>query len=127
MNSHEQSIGLVGLGNWGKNILRTLHELKALRQACDTSAAIVAKHRESFPDVAFTNSVDELINNPDIKAVAIATPAVAHYEIARKALLAGKDVFVEKPIALFSDHAKELDQIAREKKKILLPVIVSCR
>jgi UDP-2-acetamido-3-amino-2,3-dideoxy-glucuronate N-acetyltransferase len=120
MSIQEQSIGLIGLGNWGKNILRTLHELKALRQACDTSAAVVARHRENFSDVDFTNSVDELINNPDVKAVAIATPAVAHYEIARRALLAGKDVFVEKPIALFSRHARELDQLARDKKKILM-------
>ena len=120
MGTQTKSIGLIGLGNWGKNILRTLHGLNALGLACDVSSETTAKHREKFPGVTFTNSVDEVINNPAITAVAVATPAVSHYEVARKALLAGKDVFVEKPIALFSHHASELDQLAREKNRILM-------
>ena len=120
MATQAKSIGLIGLGNWGKNILRTLHELNALRSACDTNPDVVAQHREKYPDVAFTSSFDEVIGNPAVAAVAVATPAVSHFEVARKAILAGKDVFVEKPIALFSQHARELDQLAREKEKILM-------
>jgi UDP-2-acetamido-3-amino-2,3-dideoxy-glucuronate N-acetyltransferase len=120
MSNHNQAIGLIGLGNWGKNILRALHDLKALRQACDVNADVVALHRGKFPDVDFTTSANALIENPDVKAVAIATPAASHYEIARKSLLAGKDVFVEKPLALFSHHARELDQLARDKNRILM-------
>ncbi len=120
MSNQSQTIGLIGLGNWGKNILRTLHELKALRIACDVNGDAVATYRGKFPDIEFTTSPSALIENSDVKAVAIATPAASHYEIARKCLLAGKDVFVEKPLALFSRHARELDQIARDKNRILM-------
>ncbi|MGA7160614.1 MAG: Gfo/Idh/MocA family oxidoreductase [Bacteroidota bacterium] len=120
MKNQTPMIGLIGLGNWGKNILRTLHELNALRLACDASPTLVAKHQETFPDVQFTGSADDLFNKPDVLAVAIATPAATHFELARKAILAGKDVFVEKPITLFSQHARELAQLARDKNKILM-------
>ena len=120
MKTQTPIIGLIGLGNWGKNILRTLHELNALRLACDAGQGVVEKHREKFPDVQFTTSADALINNPDVLAVAIATPAATHYDLARKSLLAGKDVFVEKPITLFSHHARELTKLAHDKNKILM-------
>lgn len=120
MNTQTPSIGLIGLGNWGKNILRTLNDLKALRMACDSDTAAIGRAAGNYPAVRFTLSDDELINSTNVSAVAIATPAASHFEIARRALLAGKDVFVEKPLALFSHHARELDRIAREKNRILM-------
>jgi UDP-2-acetamido-3-amino-2,3-dideoxy-glucuronate N-acetyltransferase len=77
MEIQNKFIGMVGLGYWGKNILRYLHDLGVLH--------------------TFTTSLDEMLKNPDIKAVAISTPAATHYEIVKQSLLAGKDVFVEKP------------------------------
>jgi UDP-2-acetamido-3-amino-2,3-dideoxy-glucuronate N-acetyltransferase len=76
MEIQKQFIGMIGLGYWGKNILRNLHDLGVLH--------------------TFTTSLDEMLKNPDIKAVAISTPAATHYEIVKQSLLAGKDVFVEK-------------------------------
>jgi UDP-2-acetamido-3-amino-2,3-dideoxy-glucuronate N-acetyltransferase len=76
MEIQKEFIGMIGLGYWGKNILRNLHDLGVLH--------------------TFTTSLDEMLKNPDIKAVAISTPAATHYEIVKQSLLAGKDVFVEK-------------------------------
>jgi UDP-2-acetamido-3-amino-2,3-dideoxy-glucuronate N-acetyltransferase len=70
--------------------------------------------------VSATSSFDDLLNRADIHAFVIATPAASHFELARKALLAGKDVFVEKPIALHLEEGQELVQLARQHEKILM-------
>ncbi|MBF8248090.1 MAG: oxidoreductase domain-containing protein, partial [Bacteroidetes bacterium] len=68
-------IGLIGLGYWGKNLLRNFHSLGVLRFACDTSSSIIAERRKEFPDVAFGSSPEEVFASNEITAVAIATPA----------------------------------------------------
>ena len=116
----EKSIGLVGLGYWGKNILRNLHKLGYVHTACDTNLSVISDYKEKFPDVSFTDSFDSVIQCNNINAVAIATPAVTHFELVKQSLLAGKDVFVEKPLALTVRDGEELVNLAREKERILM-------
>lgn len=113
-------IGLVGLGYWGKNILRSLHELGVLHTACDSSSQIIDQWREKFPDVNYTNFFDELLKNPEILAILIATPASSHYSLVKKSIESGKDVFVEKPLALTVKESQELKVLAEKHNKILM-------
>lgn len=114
------NLGLIGLGYWGRNILRNLYELGAVRVACDTNPEIVKERKNQFPKLEYTLYHEDILKNKDITAVAISTPATTHYELVKQALSAGKDVFVEKPLALNSKHGKELVDLAKKKKKILM-------
>ena len=96
----EKFVALIGAGYWGKNLLRNLYELGALHSVCEVNPHLVAQHRKKYPDVYYTSSYEEVLENPDIKAVAIATPAATHFDKVKQALLANKDVYVEKPLAL---------------------------
>ncbi|MGB4645736.1 MAG: Gfo/Idh/MocA family oxidoreductase, partial [Dictyoglomaceae bacterium] len=116
----DRFIGLIGLGYWGKNILRNLYELGVLHTACDFSHEVIEERKRSFPEVSYTTDFNDLLSNSEIKAIAIATPAVTHYELAKKALLAGKDVFVEKPMTTSVKEGEELVKIAEERNKIIM-------
>lgn len=120
MDSSGKIIGLVGLGSWGKNILRNLYELGVLNTACDFDPRKIAKWREEFPDVQFCTSFEQILLNPSIKAVVIATPATSHYEHVKQSLLAGKDVFVEKPLAIRVTEGRKLVEMAEQENKILM-------
>ena len=113
-------IGLIGLGHWGKNLLRNLYELEVLHSACDTDADMLEQRKKQFPDVRYSQSFLEILQDPEIKAVMIAAPAVKHFEFTRLALEAGKDVFVEKPLALTAREGEELVQLAEKNNKILM-------
>ena len=114
------NISLIGAGYWGKNILRNLKELGVLHSVYEMSEKRVEELREKHPDVNFVTSLEEVLDNPEIKGVCIATPAVTHYDMAKRALLKDKDVFVEKPLSLTIREAEELIKIARERGKILM-------
>ena len=114
------SIGLIGLGHWGKNILRNLYELGVLNIACDSNPDIIEKRKKDFPSLKFTSSYEDILKDPGIKAVVIAAPAAAHYKLVKDALSADKDVFVEKPLALKYEEGKELVDLAKSKNKILM-------
>ena len=116
----EKSYGLLGIGYWGKNILRNLYEMRALHSACDKSPSALESFRAQCPDAEFMPEPEKVIENPDVKAVIIATPAPAHHALAKKALLAGKDVFVEKPLALSVRDGAELVEIAAKNGRVLM-------
>ena len=120
MEIGKRFIGLLGLGYWGKNILRNLYELEVLHTACDSSPDVIADRKKTFPGINYTDTFDEVLRNPEIKAVAIATPAATHYEIVKQALLAGKDVYVEKPLALTVKEGEELVEIAKRQDRVLM-------
>jgi len=113
-------IGLIGPGYWGKNILRNLYEMGVLKTVCDLDKAILEARKKDYPDAIYTDSYDKVINDKAIKAVIIATPAVTHYQLAKKCLLAGKDVFVEKPLALTVKEGEELVSLADEHNRVLM-------
>ncbi len=96
MEIQKKNIGMIGLGYWEKNILRNLHDLGVLHTACDSDPGIVAERRKGISTLHVTTSLDEMLKNPDIRAVAISTPAATDYEMVKQFLLAGKNMFVEK-------------------------------
>ncbi len=113
-------IGLVGCGYWGKNIARNLHQMGLLGAVCDPSAKVLESVPKQYPGALATKSLADLLKSKEIDAIAIASPAAQHAAIAKAALIAGKDVFVEKPLALDVKEAKGLLDLAKKKKRILM-------
>lgn len=113
-------LALIGGGYWGGNLIRNFHALGVLSIVCDHDDDALKRVMEQYPGLNVTRSFSGLLNNPDIKAIAIATPAELHYNHAREALLAGKDVYVEKPLALSHDQAEELVVISKRHHRILM-------
>jgi UDP-2-acetamido-3-amino-2,3-dideoxy-glucuronate N-acetyltransferase len=115
----EPSVAVVGSGYWGKNLVRTFHELGNLRAVCDTDQRALEKVQARF-GVPTLEKFEDIFRDATIQAIAIAAPAARHYELARRALEKGRDVFVEKPLALCSREARELVSLARDGKRILM-------
>src|SRR5215467_1490172 len=113
-------IAVVGVGYWGKNLVRNFHDLGALSVLCDEDGSAEAKYKKQYPDVRFCQQFNAVLSDHSINAVALSTPAVTHYEMAKAALEAGKDVFVEKPLAINVKHGEELVQLAAAKSRILM-------
>jgi predicted dehydrogenase len=113
-------IAVLGVGGWGKNLARNYSQLPdcTLRYVCDLDETKLAPWRRLGCHT--TTRVDELLQDPDLQAVAIATPAPTHYPLVRAALEAGKDVFVEKPFVLHSHQAQELTEVADRRGRILM-------
>src|SRR3989442_8113812 len=109
-------VGVVGVGYWGKNLVRNFHELGALSMLCD----IEGKCRQQYPGVSFCHDLGTVLSDSSIPAVALATPAMTHYEMTKAALEAGKDVFVEKPLAIDVKHGEDLVRRAAIKGRILM-------
>jgi len=114
-------VGQAGLGAWGKNLVRNLDELGDLTWLCDTSAELRAQFGGRFPRVRMTDDFDDLLADDELEAVVIATPVPTHYELARRALEAGKHVFVEKPPAMRRAEMVELLELARDRSLVLMP------
>ena len=112
-------IGVAGVGNWGKNLVRTFHRLGALAAVFDLDPESRKTIKEQYPDVTVYDDFAALIAS-DVHGVAIATPAHTHYLLAREALLAGKDVFVEKPMTLTRSEGVNLVNIAEREKRIIM-------
>lgn len=113
-------LSVIGVGYWGKNLVRNFRELGVLRSVCDANAQLLAQCQAECKVEKACSRYQEVLEDPSVDCVAIATPAVLHYEIAKAALLAGKDVFVEKPLALNIPEAEELIAIARDHQRILM-------
>jgi predicted dehydrogenase len=115
------TIGLVGLGPWGTNLARNFGELTRLKWLCDLDAAKHEQLAGRFPATTFTGRLEDLLGDPEVDAVVIATPVVTHAALALLALQAGKHVFVEKPMGLTSDDAEELVETAESHGLVLMP------
>ena len=115
-------IGIIGYGYWGPNLVRNfmVNPDTHVVCVCDRAPARLEKVEALYPTVKLTDSPNELIANPAIDAVVIATPVASHFDIAMAALKAGKHVFVEKPITTTSDQALQLIEEAARRKLILL-------
>ena len=115
------TIGVAGLGYWGPNIARNLDELAELTWLCDVSPELRERFGARYPHARVTASLEEMLADPELDAVAIATPVPTHYPLARQALLAGKHTFVEKPPALHAEEMEELCTLADERGLTLMP------
>ncbi len=114
------SVAVVGVGYWGKNLVRNFHELHALAAVCESNESQLRALHAQYPDVRTIASYAEVLADRGIAAVAIATPAETHADLVRDALLAGKDVFVEKPLCLSTQVGEELVALARKQHRILM-------
>jgi UDP-2-acetamido-3-amino-2,3-dideoxy-glucuronate N-acetyltransferase len=113
-------VGVAGVGYWGKNLVRNFHELDALEALCDADPSVETTYKAKFSDVKFGSDYAVLLRDPAVTAIALATPAISHYEMAKAALEAGKDVLVEKPLAVDVKHGEDLVRIAEAKGRILM-------
>ena len=116
----KMKVAHVGGGYWGKNIIRNLAEMNALHSICDSSSTTLKKYSDQYPDVACRENFQDVLNDASVPAVSIATPAAMHYPMVKEALLAGKDVYVEKPLALHPREGRELAELADKQNKILM-------
>jgi predicted dehydrogenase len=115
-------VGVIGCGYWGPNIIRNLFDTADCRvaAACDLSTARLDAITQRHPSLRVTTSIDDVLRAPDVDAVVVATPVSTHYEIARRALEAGKHVLVEKPMTTSAAQAEELVELAEKKQRVLM-------
>ncbi|MBI3013903.1 MAG: Gfo/Idh/MocA family oxidoreductase [Candidatus Tectomicrobia bacterium] len=113
-------VAVVGAGYWGKNLVRNFAALGKLSAVCESDPQRLKSFENVAPGVRLVAGYQEILADPAIPAVAIATRAEQHYEMARQALVAGKDVFVEKPLSLKVAEGRALVDLAKEKGLILM-------
>jgi UDP-2-acetamido-3-amino-2,3-dideoxy-glucuronate N-acetyltransferase len=113
-------IAVIGAGYWGKNLVRNFAGLGALAAICDNDAERLASFGEQNPGVKLIRAYSEVLRDETIQAVAIATPAEGHADSVREALLAGKDVFVEKPLCLSVREGADIVALAKKNHRILM-------
>jgi predicted dehydrogenase len=114
-------LGVAGLGHWGPNLARNFDELAELTWLCDLEPSLLDRFSKRHPQASLTTNFEDLLADHSLEAVVIATPVVTHYELSRRALAAGKHVFVEKPMALRAGEAEELCALAEERDLVLMP------
>ena len=113
-------IALLGCGYWGKNLCRNFHALGALSSVVDATENGQATARTLSPDAEITDSLDDVLRNDQTQGVALATPAETHADLAIQAMQSGKDVFVEKPMALTLEDAEKMKKVSEETGQILM-------
>lgn len=120
MTHNHPKIAVLGCGYWGKNLVRNFQQLGALALVCDPGPAGREKAKEIAPDVRVTADFEEAFSSEEIDAVVIATPAETHRPLAIEAMREGKDVFVEKPLALTHSEGMEIKAKAEETECLLM-------
>lgn len=115
-------LAVVGLGYWGPNWVRNLQQIDEIRNivACDLDASRRERIAREFPGVQVCENLENVIRDPDITGIVIATPVSTHYKIARAAIAAGKSVLVEKPLATSYREAEELRESAARQGVVLM-------
>ncbi len=118
--SKVNSVAVIGAGYWGKNLVRNFHQLGSLKLICDKNESLLADFRKQYAEVETCLALADVMKRKDIQGVVISTPAETHFNLAREALLAGKNVLVEKPLVLHEKEAVELIALAGAKKRVLM-------
>ncbi|KPK65871.1 MAG: oxidoreductase [Planctomycetes bacterium SM23_32] len=113
-------VAVVGIGHWGRNLVRNFHALGALKAVCDADARRESSVREDYPGVEFRADYPALLADDGVEAVVVATPAATHFEVAEAALEADKDVFVEKPLAMSVAEGRHLVELADQRGRTLM-------
>ena len=113
-------VAVIGSGYWGKNLVRNYYEMGNLRLICDKNETVLAGFKEQYPGVEVCLAIHDVLSRDDIDAVVIATPAETHYTLAREALLAGRHVYIEKPLVLDETEGEELIGLAEENQRVLM-------
>lgn len=115
-------VGVIGCGYWGPNLIRNFHELPDAKVTaiCDLQENKIRPYAKKFPGILLTSRYQDVLKNPAIDAVVIATPISTHYDLAKQALKAGKDVLVEKPLTATVHQGASLVKLAGEARRILM-------
>lgn len=116
------NIAIIGLGYWGPNALRTFVNTPgcSVSYCCDLSLKRLQEVKKQFPHLLTTTDFDEVLSDSSIDGVVLATPTGTHFELAKKAILAGKDVLIEKPMTNDSKKAWELVALAAKNKRVIM-------
>ena len=120
MSQSKIKVGVIGAGRWGQNIIRTFAELGALVAIADADKGVCKELANQYPDAKIYHTAKELLQDQDINAVAIATPANTHVDLVIAAIAAQKHIFVEKPLATNSEQITRLKQHANNYSKTLM-------
>lgn len=113
------NVCVTGCGYWGKNLIRNFHTLGHLHSICESDSKKLGQFQSQYGVKGFS-CLEEAIGDPEVQALVIATPAEQHAAMAISALRAGKDVFVEKPLALRWQDGVEMTAMARRGNRILM-------
>lgn len=115
------AVGIIGAGYWGPNLIRNFSLVDGckIKYVCDLDKKKLEKLKKTYPSVTFTTKAQDVFSDKNVDVVAIATPVATHFALAKKALLSGKHVFIEKPITKSVAEAEELIKIANKKKLLL--------
>src|SRR3954470_18553554 len=121
-NGSKVNVAVAGLGYWGPNLLRALFELPDVEVSyiCDLDPERLERFGRRYPSARPTRDFENLLADPSVDAVVIATPVFTHFGLASRALQAGKHVFVEKPMASSSTEAGELIELADSMDRALM-------
>jgi UDP-2-acetamido-3-amino-2,3-dideoxy-glucuronate N-acetyltransferase len=114
------AVAVVGTGYWGRHLVRNFYQLGSLKLICDKNETALRALKKQHPGIGTCPELSEVLDQGEIKGVVIATPAETHFIVAREALLAGKHVFVEKPLVLDEAQGQELIEIAKAKRRVLM-------
>jgi predicted dehydrogenase len=122
MGEDRLNVAVIGAGYWGKNLVRNFATARhcSLKYVCDINAGVLGLHQRSFPFIETTSDIAAVLHDPQVHAVVIATPVPTHFEIAHQALQAGKHVYVEKPLTGQAAQARELIEVARQRRLKLM-------
>lgn len=115
-------VAVVGVGGWGKNLARNYHQLPdvSLRYMCDLDRSKLEALQNQFPGGDITTEMDVVLADPEVQAIVVATTAPTHFDLCRRALAAGKDVYVEKPFVLSVREAEDLIAVAERSERVLM-------
>jgi len=115
-------VNVIGAGRWGPNIIRNFYASpdSTVNVVCDIKEASLARIKARFPSLTATSDHEDAIRDPDADAVAIITPASTHFELAEKAIAAGKDVLLEKPMATSIEECEKLIELAQKRDRIIM-------
>jgi predicted dehydrogenase len=115
------NMAIVGCGYWGPNLIRNFDALSGckIKIACDTNKDRLSHMKSLYHDIQTTSDYEDVVNNTEIDAIAIATPVRFHYDMTKKSLKSGKHTFIEKPMACSVAECEELNRIAMDKNLII--------
>ena len=120
ISKNPPSVAVIGAGYWGKNLVRNFYELGALKLICEKNDSMLSNILNKYSNIQGCLSFTDVFMNKDIEGVVISTPAETHFQLAREALLRGKNVFVEKPLVLREEEGEELITLANKGNKVLM-------
>ena len=115
-------MAVVGAGAWGKNHIRVFSELPnvRLKYVCDSDRSKLLSIQKAYPQTKMVETMKPILEDSEVKGIVVASSAASHYSLAKEALMADRDVLVEKPMALHSEEAEEILEIAEKKGRILM-------